>query len=102
MKKLLAIPTLLFAMHSVAECPVFIPANAPGIPAGESASEEEMYQAQVAVDAYVDAIENYLGCNRHLHALKYNRGVLLAEKAAARFNTELRAFRQKEVLASSD
>jgi hypothetical protein len=101
-RQLIAIPTLLFAAYASAECPRTFPTQQPIVPDGKFASEAEMHRAQVAVKAYVDSIETSLACNTRLITLQQNRGVYLAEQAAASYNTQLQAYRDKEGLLATN
>lgn len=101
-KQLIAIPTLLFAAYANAECQRSFPDELPIVPQGKFASEAEMHQAQLAVKAYVDSIETALACNAHLVPLQQNRGVFLAEQAAASYNTQLQAYREREGLVATN
>ena len=96
MKRLLAVPALFLAASAMAECPARMPADQPSVPNGEQASAVEMYEAQQAVNAYVDAIETYLDCRTGLHPLQTSRSIYLAESAADAYNTELAKFRVQE------
>jgi hypothetical protein len=101
-KHLMAIPTLLFAAHASAGCPTSFPAEQPIVPDGKSASEAEMYRAQVAVKAYVDTIETLLECRTGLIPLQQNRGVFLAEQVANDYNEALQEYREKASLAAAN
>lgn len=102
MKHLLAIPAFVLAANAMAECPAALPSEAPAIPSGQSATHEEMYNAQVAINAYVDAIENYLDCRSELHPLQHSRSVYLAETAAEAYNAELTKFRARENMLATN
>lgn len=102
MKHLLAIPALMLASSAMAECPASMPSNQPAIPSGQEATHEQMYEAQVAVNQYVDAIENYLDCRSELHPLQRSRSIYLAETTADAFNGELASFRARENMLATN
>lgn len=102
MKHLLAIPALFFAAGAMAECPASMPSSAPAIPNGQEATHEQMYEAQVAVNEYVHAIEAYLDCRSELHPLQHSRSVYLAEAAAESYNVELNKFRAQENMLATN
>jgi len=102
MKHLLAIPALVLATRAMAECPASMPTSQPAIPSGEEATHEQMYEAQVAVNQYVDAIESYLDCRAELHPLQHSRGIYLAETTASAFNSELASFRARENMLATN
>ncbi|GAB3280504.1 hypothetical protein [Parahaliea aestuarii] len=102
MKQLLAIPALVLAAGAMAECPAQFPSDAPAVPSGQAATHEQMYEAQVAVNAYVEAIENYLDCRSELHPLQQSRSLYLAESVADSYNAELAKFRARENMLATN
>lgn len=102
MKSLLAIPALLLATSAMADCPASMPSSQPAVPSGDSATHEQMYEAQKAVNEYVDAIENYLDCRSELHPLQQSRSVYLAEAVAQSYNSELAKFRARENMVATN
>ena len=103
MKHLIALSTLLLALHASAECPSDIPADMPVVPSGPAATGEAMREARVATLAYVKTVEAYLRCrNVLLPDIAYNQLVDRATTAADAYNRELRIYRQRtEVLAKN-
>jgi hypothetical protein len=103
MKHLIALSTLLFALHASAECPSDIPADMPAVPSGTAATGEAMRDARVATLAYVKTVEAYLRCrNLLLPDIAYNQLVERATTAADAYNRELRSYRQRtEALAKN-
>ncbi|QIB64755.1 hypothetical protein [Kineobactrum salinum] len=102
MKSLLAVPALLLAVNSWADCPTVMPSEAPPVPDGKSASYTEMREAQRAVADYVNGIETFLECRPQLHALAHNRAIDLAETAADAYNDALASFRQRDVMLADN
>ena len=103
MKHLIALSTLLIALHAAAECPSDIPAEMPVVPSGPAATEEALRDARVATLAYVKTVEAYLRCrNLLLPDIAYNQLVDRATTAAEAYNRELQSYRQRtEVLAKN-
>lgn len=103
MKHLIALSTLLFALHAAAECPSDIPAEMPTVPSGPAVTEEALRNARVATLAYVKTVEAYLRCrNLLLPDIAYNQLVERATTAADDYNRALQAYRQRtEVLAKN-
>ncbi len=102
MKHLLAIPALLFASHTFAECPATLPQSQPVIPDGATVSHEVMYEAQEAVREYVETIEQYLECRAGVHPLQNARYVYLAETVADAYNAELNEFRARDNMVATN
>lgn len=102
MKALLAVPAMLIAMNSAAECPADYPTSAPDISLSASATRSDLESAQIATQAYIDSVDKFLTCRAaHLHDLAHNYYVYEAETAAENYNAALRAFQQREALAGN-
>ena len=70
MKALLMTVLLCLAVNVSAACPVKRPGEAPALPDGAVASEEETYRAQLAVEKYLMQAQAYMDCgvmNRRQH-----------------------------------
>jgi len=80
-----------------ADCP--LPAVQVQIPSGATASRDDMVAAQKAVKAYDNAVKEYSGClqreavvgSDRLETLEVDR----LKQIAAKFNTELKIFKEK-------
>ncbi len=102
MKALLAVPAMLIAMNTAAQCPTDRPAGAPDITLSANATRGDMESAQIATQAYIDSVSAFLTCRAaHLHDLAHNYYVYEAETAAENYNAALRAFQQREALAGN-
>ena len=102
MKALLAVPAMLIAMNAAAACPAKRPAEAPEMPAVATASRADMVAAQTATQHYVDAVVDFLNCRDYsMHDVEYNYFVDAAHTAAEKYNETLRAYKQREALASN-
>ena len=78
-----------------ADCVAPTPPNDP--PSGATATREEMLAAQTAIKGYDAAVAVYAECVRKDGgpASRADDAVLRVEKLAARFNAELRAYKQR-------
>ena len=92
MKIMIAIPVLCLAMNVGAECLVEKPRELPVIPDAAVATEQEMYQAQVSVQEYLQKGESYLECN-YMNTRQHNRFVAQLEWVADEYNRELADYR---------
>ncbi|MGH8167684.1 MAG: hypothetical protein ACREQ1_10615 [Woeseiaceae bacterium] len=108
--------TLLLAANAALACDY--PAQAPAVPNGSTATQDEMIEGQKGVKKYVADIEAYLECivaedkaaRAELEDLKpedeqqredtltkkYNAAVDEMEKVAARFNVEVQAYKNRD------
>jgi hypothetical protein len=81
------------------------------VPSGKTSTDQEMVEASKVVNAYMDAMRAYQACideeqaalgdaatpeQKAVHVKRYNASVDAMESLAARFNTELRAFKAKK------
>ncbi len=66
----------------------------PAIPDGETANGSEMLKAKKDVEAYVAAIDEYLGCSK-LSNSRHNRVVDRMQDVAETFNVQVRAYKAK-------
>jgi hypothetical protein len=102
MKALLAVPAMLIAMNATAACPGQRPTDMPQMPVAESASQQEMAEAQMATQAYVDSVSVFLECRAaHLSDQEHNLFVNSAESVAAQYNQTLFAYQQRESIAKN-
>ena len=100
MKKLIALPLLWASVSVWADCDAQFPSELPLVPAGESATEQQMYEAQQATLAYIEAGKHYLTCKAPITSRAHNRKVRFLERAAANYNRELARFqRDSDLLA---
>ena len=70
MKALVMAVLLGLAFNAAAACPVKRPGDAPVLPDSAVATEEEMYQAQLAAEKYLIQAQTYMECgvmNRRQH-----------------------------------
>lgn len=89
-----------FAGSAQAEC---LLKEAPALPDGATAVQDDMVKAQQAVKAYVAETQEYLSCLEFEGkgksggdwTKKYNDASSRMEKLAAEFNKQLRAFKSK-------
>lgn len=102
MKALLAVPAMLIAMNATAGCPGQRPTDMPQMPAAESATQQQMAEAQMAAQAYVDSVSVFLECRAaHLSDQEHNLFVNSAESVAAQYNQTLFAYQQRESIAKN-
>ena len=102
MKALLAVPAMMIAMNAAAGCPGQRPTEIPQMPVAESASQQEMAEAQMAAKAYVDSVSEFLECRAaHLSDQEHNLFVFSAESVAAEYNATLFAYQQRESIAKN-
>lgn len=66
----------------------------PAIPDGSAASGADMLKAKKAIEAYVSAAEEYMGCG--VASALQDRMAGKMEKVVDKFNKELRAYKSKE------
>lgn len=122
MKSILSAATAIFFLGSAlswAECER---SEAPSIPDGSKASEQEMIEGQQNLKQYMAATETYLGCidqeeqarieveakasepaseearveRAAAHTSTYNKAVQEMEAKAAEFNAQLKAYREAQ------
>jgi len=97
MKQAIALTAVLFTFNAAAGCPSAVPAKAPAIPDGATATQQSMYDAMTAVQSYVQAIEAYLDCRDLTFSDRsHNKVVDRASASAKAYNSELLRFRQRE------
>ena len=65
----------------------------PSIPSGDAASGADMLKAKKAVEGYVSAVEEYMGCGIPL--TQQERASLRMTRVVEKFNEELRAYKAK-------
>lgn len=65
----------------------------PAIPDGNAASGADMLKAKKAVEGYVSAVEEYMGCG--IPAMQQERASMKMTKLVERFNEELRNYKAK-------
>lgn len=65
----------------------------PAIPAGTAASGADMLKAKKAVETYVSAAEEYMGCG--VPVAMQERMSTRMEKVVGKFNDELKAYKAK-------
>jgi hypothetical protein len=92
--KAIAFTTLsTLALSSTAFGACEVPVD-PAIPEGASASGADMLKAKKAVETYVSAAEEYMGCGVATALQERMSGKM--EKVVEQFNVELRAYKAKE------
>lgn len=98
MKYALTLPLLGLAMQATAACPLQLPETPTAVPDGQTASAQQMYQAQQDVAGYVAQVEDYLDCHQ-LHFMVHNRHQHQLEQIADAFNQQLEIFRSRDLVA---
>jgi len=94
-------PAYLSALAAVITLPAFADCVAPtppgSPPSGEKATREEMVAAQAAIKGYDAAVASFSDCIKKSggRAADAEDAVRSVEKLAAKFNAELKAFKQK-------
>jgi len=94
-------PAILSAIAAVITLPVFADCVAPtppgNPPSGDKATREEMVAAQSVIKGYDAAVGSYAECIKKNggRAADAEEAVRNVEKLAAKFNAELKAFKQK-------
>ena len=83
--------SLAFSGTAFGACDV--PAD-PEIPSGAASSGADMLKAKKAVEAYVAAAEEYMGCG--VASALQDRMASKLEKVVDQFNKELREYKSKE------
>jgi hypothetical protein len=91
---------LLASPHAKADCTL---GEAPGIPDGSKATQEEMIAAQKAIKSYVAETQEYLSCvefegkgrSGGEWTRRYNEASNRMEKLASEFNKQLKAFKSR-------
>ena len=96
--KALAILYTVFAatpLYALADCVAPTPPGDP--PSGATATREEMLAAQTAIKGYDAAVNAFAECVRKDGGptAKADDAVRVVERIAARFNAELRTFKQR-------
>ena len=91
MKTMLSIPLICLALNASAACPVQGPGEAPVLPDGAVASQEEMYQAQLDVENYLLQANTYLDC-KVMNRRQHNRLLTQLEVFSELYNEELMEF----------
>ncbi|MCB1855771.1 MAG: hypothetical protein KDI05_12880 [Halieaceae bacterium] len=99
MKALIAVPALCLAMNVAAGCPVTKPRQMPVIPDAAVATEEEMYQAQEAVERYLRRGEQYLECS-YMNSRQFSTFLAQLELVAEQYNHELRKYQEQQRLVA--
>src|SRR5215471_6547451 len=100
-EKVMKAPAFLSALAAVITLPAFadcVAPTAPGTPpSGEKATREEMVAAQAAIKGYDAAVASYSECIKKSggSASDAEDAVRSVERLAAKFNAELKAFKQK-------
>jgi hypothetical protein len=87
------------------------PSTMPQVPDGRIATKEEMMATQQGVQDYVAKMEAYLACleqeaatvgeemteaQKNLHVQRYNAAVDAMESLAAKYNVEVRAYKEAQ------
>jgi hypothetical protein len=93
-----AVAALMFSTVFTASADDCVDPVSPGDPpSGVSATREEMLAAQAAIKTFHTAVEEFAACIDKIRGnrFKVDAAMQRLEDIAARFNTELRAFRQK-------
>jgi len=107
--QILLVPLVLLAGSLLyAECPY--PADV-SVPEGDTATEDEMVAGQKIVKQYMAGMESYLDCideeeaelgedetdeQQAMHVQRYNAAVDAMENVAARFNSQVKAYKANE------
>jgi hypothetical protein len=104
---LLALSLWSLNLSALAVCQY--PLTTPEIPAGATATEEQMLAAQKSVKEYVSQMEAYMACldqesaalgdtiteaQKHVHAQKHNAAIDAMEGIADKYNAEVRAYQE--------
>lgn len=102
---------ILFLCAGPAAAVCTYPSSMPQVPDGRYASKEEMMDAQKNVQDYVAKMEAYLQCleqeaaalgeemteaQKNLHVQRHNAAVDAMEQLAAKYNVEVRAYKEKQ------
>ena len=93
MKKTLSAAILAVTLAAPAFAGCDKPSAPASLPDGKSAAMEDMMAAKKAVDAFRKGMEEYLTCEKN--SSKADSAHAELEKVAARFNSEVRAFKTK-------
>jgi hypothetical protein len=93
MKKTLSAAILSAALAVPAFAGCDKPSAPASIPDGKTAAMDDMMAAKKAVDAFKKGMEDYLSCEKNTTKVESAHAEL--EKVAARFNSEVRAFKTK-------
>lgn len=102
MKAMLAIPAMFIAINAAAECPAQRPTEAPAVPTAVNATESDMVAAQIATQAYVENVINFVHCRQdYITDLEHNFFIASARSAAESYNETLREYNQREAVASN-
>ncbi len=99
MKSLIAIPLLCGALAVQADCPVKRPGNHPALPEGETATAQEIQQAQREAESYRLQVETYLGCGA-MNRRQHYRLLTQLELFMAQYNQELLEFQAQDTLVA--
>ena len=97
MKALAILCTIAVVMPlpALADCVAPTPPGDP--PSGATATREQMVAAQAAIKGYDAAVALFTDCAKKdgSHAMQAEEAVHTVEKLAAKFNAELRIFKQR-------
>ncbi|MCB1729432.1 MAG: hypothetical protein KDI21_03035 [Halieaceae bacterium] len=99
MRAMMMIPAMFLAMNVAAQCPVTKPRTLPVIPDAAVATEREMYDAQLAVEAFIERSELYLECS-YMNSRQHNTLVSQLEIVAEQYNRELNEYRERQRLVA--
>ena len=99
MRAMMMIPAMFLAMNVAAECPVTKPRTLPVIPDAAVATEREMYEAQLAVEEFIERGELYLQCS-YMNSRQHNTLLAQLEIVAGQYNRELNEYRERQRLVA--
>jgi hypothetical protein len=91
---LISLVGLFSTSMAVAACKQQAIEQVPSVPAGESATLEQMLSAQKNIQTYVSQAESHIGCI--YNTFRYNLALKQIRNVANNYNSQLKIFKAKE------